>query len=46
MRDLALRPSLLDPKEVSRQWGLFESGRLHWSRALALVVISSRHRAL
>ena len=41
LREMALRPSILDAGTVRRMWSAFEAGRLHWSRAMALVVLGA-----
>jgi asparagine synthase (glutamine-hydrolysing) len=33
----------VDKREAAKMWNAFESGRLHWSRAWAMVVLARRH---
>ena len=40
--EMAMRPSILDRLTVRKMWGRFEAGRLHWSRAMALVVMGAK----
>ena len=40
--DMARRAPGVDRKEAQRLWGAFEHGRLHWSRAWAMVVLGAR----
>jgi len=42
LEDIALGGDLLDREEVHRLWQSFRAGRLHWSRAWALVVLGAQ----
>ena len=41
LRDVARASDRLDRRAVERTWARYESGRLHWSRPWALVVLSA-----
>jgi asparagine synthase (glutamine-hydrolysing) len=42
LRAQSLEASLLDTRAVARVWDGFEAGRVHWSRAWALLVLARR----
>ncbi|MEZ5353433.1 MAG: asparagine synthase (glutamine-hydrolyzing) [Bryobacteraceae bacterium] len=42
LRDMASRVTAVDREQAIALWNQFESGRLHWSRAWALVVLGGR----
>jgi asparagine synthase (glutamine-hydrolysing) len=42
LRSRVMANSVIDADHAGRLWSEFERGRLHWSRAMALVVLSSR----
>jgi asparagine synthase (glutamine-hydrolysing) len=42
LEDIALGADVLDREEVHRLWQSFRAGRLHWSRAWALVVLGTQ----
>jgi len=44
MREIARRSDALDPREASRLFRAFGAGRLHWSRAWAMVVLGAQVR--
>jgi len=46
MREIALRSDALDARESSRVFRAFGAGRLHWSRAWAMVVLGAVGHAL
>jgi hypothetical protein len=41
MRELALQSNALDPHETGALFHAFGAGRLHWSRAWAMVVLGA-----
>ena len=42
LEDIASGADVLDRRAVRRQWRAFRAGRLHWSRAWALVVLGAQ----
>jgi len=43
LKEMAIQSPWIDRKEVSRLWTRFETNRLHWSRAWALVILGGRN---